>query len=139
MKWQKLRFWRRRNQLPEPLSYHVLAEHHDHTPEGDAQVVDGLRQAGADLSKRREVIHYFYFPNIESAESVAVELRRNGFDVEDPLQIAAVEEAASPWRALATSNVVVTAASAQETTERFRTLASRYGGEYDRWEAAAKP
>jgi hypothetical protein len=138
MDWRNFLFWQKPTQPTGMLNYEILASGTDIFEE-EQLVVDELRKAGADLSQPREVLHYFYFPSEPNAEIVAAELRLDGFRVEDPLQIAPVEETPNPWRVRAVMNVVVAVESAQALTNRFRALASSYGGEYDGWEAAAKP
>jgi regulator of RNase E activity RraB len=140
MDWQKLQFWRKPSEAPPKLDYEVIAEYEAaDTGEGDRLVVEALVNAGADLSQSREVLHYFYFSDKKTASSVVTELRQEGFEVEAPLQIAPVEEARNPWRVLATVETVVNLGMAQASTRRFRSLAAQHGGEYDGWEAAAKP
>jgi hypothetical protein len=107
--------------------------------EADRLIVDELRKAGADLSQPRDVRHYFYFPSARSAESAAEELSRDGFRVEPPLQTGASGESANPWKVLATTQSVVSVERVRWTSIFCRELAYRFGGEYDGWEAAAKP
>ena len=140
MDWRKLQFWRTPTPVAGTPRCEVISEHEPTNPEqGDEAVVDALRKAGADLSQARDVLHYFYFPNEANAEDVAAEFRRDGFSVRDPLPIDDGTNSPNPWSVRATVNAIVSAAAAQESTCRFRTLAFRYNGEYDGWEAAAKP
>ena len=48
--------------------------------------VDELRDAGADLSARRRVDHYLYFPTRMLADPAVEELRRPGFAAEVELE-----------------------------------------------------
>ena len=139
MDWQKLQFWR----TPAPKAtprFEIVSEHDPtNSEQGDTAVVDALCKAGADLSQAREVAHYFYFSNELDAEAVAGELQREGLSVRDPIRIDDGTNSPNPWSVRAMINAVVSVRSAQESTSRFRALAFRHHGEYDGWEAAAKP
>jgi hypothetical protein len=135
MNWRELLFWKK----PAHSNPAPRLEIGETTPlDGDQSVVDGLREAGSDLSKPREVLHYFYFPDQEKAKSAAAELRQEGSSVDEPIRTTA-DRSANRWRVLAEINAVVSISSAQETSNRFRALTSRHGGEYDGWAAAATP
>jgi Regulator of ribonuclease activity B len=100
---------------------------------GDRLVLDQLRQAGADLSQPREVLHYLYAPTREDADALAAAVRAEGYEVE-------VRDSATggprPWLVLATAHRVVAEETAEAATSRFSELAAEHGAEYDGWEAA---
>jgi hypothetical protein len=140
MDWRKFQCWRRAALVEATPRYEIVSKHDPtNLEQGDAAVVDALRDAGADLSQPREVLHYFYFSNEVDAEAVTTELRRDGFIVRDPVSIDDGTNSPNPWSVRATINAIVSIRSAQESSSRFRALASRHHGEYDGWEAAAKP
>ncbi len=45
--------------------------------DADEMVIEGLRGAGADLSRPREVIHYLYFPTEETTRTAVAALDRD--------------------------------------------------------------
>lgn len=98
---------------------------------GDAAVIAALKKHGVDLTQRRSVQHYLYFPREDEAQAAAAQLRSDGFDVE-------VKPAAlgSSWLALATHNTVVDESTIAALRARFEALVTPTAGEYDGWEAA---
>jgi len=104
---------------------------------GDRMVIDRLRQAGADLSRPREVIHYLYLPTQEAATAAADRLRNAGYTTE--VRPAAGPPGPNPWLALATIEQVVDSENIGAARALFTALAGDANGEYDGWEAAAEP
>ena len=101
----------------------------------DHLVLRELEQAGADLTKPREVLHYLYFPTEEAADEAAEALRAAGYEV--AVQPSAAGSASrNPWLALATIEAVVNEATVDQTRALMEGIAARGGGEYDGWEAA---
>jgi hypothetical protein len=101
---------------------------------GDAEVIDQLRAAGADLSQAREVRYYLYVPTEEAANDVADRVARDGRGIE-------VTPAAtgSDWLVLITEAAVVDEATMAARREEFEGAVAESGGEYDGWEAAVEP
>ncbi len=93
--------------------------------------VDELREQGADLSERRRVDHYLYFPTRMHADAAAAEVRRLGFEPATDL-----DEESDDWLVLATHHTVVSVAELSRLRERFEALAAVHGGEYDGWNIA---
>ena len=93
--------------------------------------VDELREAGADLSARRRVDHYLYFPTRMLADPAVEELRRLGFGAEVDL-----DEESHDWLVLATHEIVVSVPELARLRERLEALAAAHGGEYDGWNIA---
>lgn len=110
-----------------------------HPETGDAMILDQLKQVGADLSRPREVIHYLFVPNPDAGERVAIELRAKGFSVEHRRAAETAEKSPYPWVVVAKTEVIVNEKSVQDAREFFQRVASLAGGDYDGWEAAAKP
>jgi len=77
MDWRKLFFWRK------PAPYVVLDKYDRRNQrDGDLLVIKRLREEGADLSQKREVLHYLYLPSMDLANQAAQELRTEGYNVE---------------------------------------------------------
>jgi hypothetical protein len=101
---------------------------------GDAEVIDQLRAAGADLSRAREVRYYLYLPTQDQANEVADRVATSGRSIE-------VTPAAtgSDWLVLVTEIAIVDEATMAARREEFETAVAEAGGEYDGWEAAVDP
>ena len=135
MDWRKLVFWRK----PQ-LDYKILGRFDPNNMlEADRLVIEQLQNNGADLSKPRDVRHYLYLPTSNAQEQMAVELRRLGFEVEAQMAANVDQNPPNPFLVLASKDAVVNAESINELRRIFETLAAEYEGEYDGWEAAAKP
>lgn len=101
--------------------------------EGDRLILATLRQHGADLRLRREVLHYSYFAERAAADAAAGEIRAAGYDVK-------VEPSAAgdgQWLALAAAERIVDEETVDATRAWFEQVADEHGGTYDGWEAAA--
>ena len=97
--------------------------------EGDQAVLDRLRELGSDLRLPRRVDYYFYFPSQAAAEKAAEALRAGGYEVKVRLGAYDVN-----WLALATNQIVVSAAMIARVRAGMESLANSLGGEYDGWE-----
>ncbi len=75
--------------------------------------------------------HYLYFPERETGEAVAAELRRRGFDVRSRMGADEVN-----WLVLA-SHVLESPEQLPAVRSELEHLAERHAGEYDGWELAA--
>jgi hypothetical protein len=101
---------------------------------GDAEVIDELRAAGADLSQAREVRYYLYLPTEEQANEVADRVAGGNRSVE-----VAPAANGSEWLVLITEIAVVDEATMAARREEFESAVADAGGEYDGWEAAVDP
>jgi hypothetical protein len=100
----------------------------------DREVIYALAQAGADLSQPRDVRHYLYVPNEKIATFLGPRIEQIGYTVETK------PEAEGPrWLILISSLAMVTEEEIALSRKTFEGLAAKAGGEYDGWEAAAKP
>ena len=97
--------------------------------EQDAAVIQGLRDAGSDLSKPHLIDFFFYFPDRKSAEAAAAELRSLRYDVFD---IGAANDQ-SVWLVQANRSLVPDLAMMNASTRELEALAARHGGDYDGW------
>jgi regulator of RNase E activity RraB len=107
--------------------------------ETDRALIDLLLRKGADLTKPREVKHYLYVPTAEAASQASIELRSQGYEVEERMAADADQRRPHPLLLVASSETLVNLQSADETRRSFENLAATCGGEYDGWEAAAEP
>jgi Regulator of ribonuclease activity B len=105
------------------------------TPQdADRLALRQLAGRGADLAKPRHVIHFLYFPAETQARSAAEEI-----EVTWATKVQPPTETIDQWCVQADGNRTL----GPETVAAFRTwfeaVAAEHGGEYDGWEAAAKP
>lgn len=105
------------------------------TAEADRLALRQLEGRGADLTQPRHVIHVLYFRDETDARRAADEIERGGYatTVEPP------RETVSEWSVRAEANRVVGATTVEAFRAWFEQIASEFHGEYDGWEAAAKP
>ncbi len=110
------------------------------TPEdGDKMILVELGKAGADLTQQREVLHYLYVPTQDASHRAALKLREKGYEISERPSADAAKKPPNPWLVLARKVTVVNSQSVQEMRVVFEGLAKETKGDYDGWEAAAKP
>ena len=100
----------------------------------DLAVLQQLINAGARLPEPRHVLHYLYVDSLESAHAAAAEATSAGYttEVREPFP-----EYPDQWLVRCERHgVVVDPATVRDTTDFFEELGSRYGGDYDGWEAS---
>jgi hypothetical protein len=103
--------------------------------EADSLALRQLAGRGADLAKPRHVIHFLYFAREADARAAAQSVAEGSWtaSVEPP------SEAIAEWCVKADGHRTV----GPDTVAAFRTwfegIAAKHGGEYDGWEAAARP
>jgi hypothetical protein len=78
-----------------------------------------------------EVRFYLYLPTRDLAEEAATEVVQSGYIVE----IRAPTFGYEGWLCLATRHMVPSAEALDLTRVGFESLAARFGGEFDGWEA----
>ncbi|MFL5778223.1 MAG: ribonuclease E inhibitor RraB [Chloroflexota bacterium] len=100
----------------------------------DAVVIQQLTKAGADLTQRRETLHYLYVPNEDDAGIAERNLSRGGRKIE-------VRPAATggSWLVLITESMIVNPATIAGIRAELEDEALKFGGNYDGWEAALTP
>ena len=74
--------------------------------------------------------HYLYFPVEQACAEATDELRRIGFTAEK--QPSAFDE---NWLALASHKMVLSNEAIASIREQMEALATKFGGEYDGWDA----
>ena len=95
-----------------------------------SQLLNKLFRRSAGGTAQR-VSHYLYFKGRQAAAPVVIELKHQGFEVED-------RESADGknWLVLAHHDIVVTPNVLEALSVRMTALAAPHGGDYDGWEAA---
>ena len=106
--------------------------------EGDRLVIEQLRQAGADVSKRTNLIFYLYIPSRADAESAGSDLESAGYSVqvEDPLGKLTDGTSSLDYCVVASRTQVPSLENVSRARAEFERLARLYHGDYDGWEAA---
>ena len=103
--------------------------------EADALALRQLAGRGADLAKARHVIHFVYFVQEEDARAAAEAIGEASWTT----AVEAPDGNDDRWCVKADAHRIV----GPDTVAAFRTwfegVAATHGGEYDGWEAAAKP
>jgi hypothetical protein len=111
--------------------------------DGDRQVLAAMASYGANLSKPAHTIHYLYFKSLDAANSAAEELRTAGYQNLDVHRAPVT----SIWKRLfgpkefscvAETHAVPEESAVFATTDRMNSLAAKYGGVYDGWEASSE-
>lgn len=107
------------------------------TDAGDSAVIDQLRKAGSDLSRPTDVTLYLYIPAEHDARAAAASLRKRGFNVEvhSPLRNSS-EAASDDWGVIAQRMEVPSLGNLRKSRALFQSLATKYHGIYDGWEAS---
>ncbi len=103
----------------------------------DLALLGQLLQQGADLHQPRHALYYLYFPSRLAAESGGEEGRAGGYDCEvrDPLP-----EYPDQWSVVCERpDAVLNPDGVNAADDLFQGIADRLGGEFDGWEAAARP
>jgi hypothetical protein len=94
-----------------------------------------LEKLGADLALPRHVIHFLYFDDEDDARRAAAEVPGAGWHA----TVEAPSDSTPQWLVRADANRVVDARTVESYRAWFEQLATTCNGEYDGWEAAAKP
>jgi hypothetical protein len=94
-----------------------------------------LRAIGADLERPRHVLHFLYFDREQDARSAADATGAAGYET----TVMPPAEQIEQWCVRAETTRVVNESTIRAFRAWFELLASEHAGEYDGWEAAAKP
>jgi hypothetical protein len=98
----------------------------------DLAILEQLMKLGADLSQPREVNHYLVFPQKKIASKVAGEYGKNW-------KTEIHKDENGRWSVRLSHLGVVTSDDFAEVRASLKRVAAALGGQYDGWEAAAKP
>jgi hypothetical protein len=102
--------------------------------EADSLALRQLAGRGADLSKQRHVIHFLYFSTEADALAAAEAVGEAWSTV-----VEAPSEAIDQWCLKADAHRTVGPDTVAAFRAWFEGVAEAHRGEYDGWEAAAKP
>jgi hypothetical protein len=102
----------------------------------DRLSVRQLQGRGADLTQPRHVIHFIYFAEENDARAAADEIHRAGYE---PVKVLEPTDEIAEWTVRAEGFRVVGFGTVDAFRAWFEHIADEYRGEYDGWEAAAKP
>lgn len=97
-------------------------------------LLNQMMKAGADLSESRHVLYYLYFPSEDAAGSAAGAARDAGFtaEVRKPL-----DEYPDQWTVVCEQqDVVLSIDFIRDSDDLFESIAAKFSGEYDGWEAS---
>ncbi len=103
--------------------------------EADQFVIRQLEGRGADLTQARHIIHFLYFADEADARSAAEVIGNAGYETTVNPPDATIEE----WSLRAEGYRVVGTSTVEAFRAWFEQIADEFRGEYDGWEAAAKP
>ena len=103
--------------------------------EADQLVLRQLTSRGADLTLPRHVIHYLYFPVEVDALHAAEMIGRGDWES----SVSPPDERIAEWSVRADGYRVIGAATVEAFRAWFEQIAADNRGEYDGWEASAKP
>jgi hypothetical protein len=103
--------------------------------EADQLVLRQLAGRGADLTKPRHVIHYLYFAGEADARAASAAIEQSDWET----RLSPPDERIPEWSVRAEGYRVVQSATVASYRAWFEQIAEESHGEYDGWEAAAKP
>lgn len=96
----------------------------------DCQVIETLEEHGDPLTVEREVIHYAYFEDRESADAFAADAEPEGFEVD----VREPDEEIEQFRVVLTHQSAVDLDTIGPITQALAERAEELEGEYDGWE-----
>jgi regulator of RNase E activity RraB len=100
--------------------------------EADVRVLAYLAELGCDPALPRQTRHYVYVPSRRDAEAAGAELELEGWRWS-----TTVDKHEGAWLVVAKRTSDLSPELVRETRRRLESLAERYGGLYDGWDAAA--
>jgi hypothetical protein len=97
---------------------------------GDAELLQTIRDAGTDMSRRREVAHFVFFDTEEQARAAAAAL---------PDEYETEAYGTEGWVLRAWHTVVLNEDYIAPARLWWEAFAQQHGGEYDGWETDPDP
>jgi hypothetical protein len=94
-----------------------------------------LKALGADLERPRHVLHFVYFDHEADARLAAEAVETAGYET----AVLQPTDKIAQWCVRAETTRVVNESSLRAVRAWFEIVAQEHRGEYDGWEAAAKP
>lgn len=99
------------------------------TASPDEAVLNLLGKSKADLSKKRPISFYLYFPDQAKAVIAESELKKLGFEVE-----CSQSSDEKNWLCLASNDLIPNFSTLTSMRKKMENIADRLGGNYDGWE-----
>ena len=103
--------------------------------EADALALRQLESRGANLTKPRHVIHFLLFEGEANARGAAEVIRGTSWKA----SVEAPSEHRTEWTVRADDERIVSTETVAAYRSWFEQIATQHDGEYDGWEAKAKP
>jgi hypothetical protein len=111
--------------------------------EGDQRVLEALASHGSDLTRPAHTVHYLYFPSLDAARSAADALQQAGYSglrVHRAPTTSLWSRLFGPrlYSCIAETRAVPSESNVFAVSDQMNALASRFGGDYDGWEASVE-
>jgi hypothetical protein len=97
----------------------------------DAQSLETLRSAGADLARPQTPVYFTSFPSAAAEKRARRELEAQGFRV---MKAAAVQDGQT-WVLILTRTMPLSVDNVRRTSRDLEALTARHGGRYVGWDA----
>ena len=104
----------------------------DDSHDGDQKVLAQMLAHGADLTRKRHVVHYLYFPNNQARATAQDKLNQEGYETRHGVDYGDTR----PKSLIAERTGFVNAEVVNREHDLLAKIAEADGGEYDGWEAA---
>jgi len=103
--------------------------------EADALALRQLESRGANMTQARHVVHFLLFEDEASAQAASEAIRATAWraSIETP------NETGDEWTVRADDERIVSADTIAAYRSWFEQIAAQHHGDYDGWEAKAKP
>ncbi len=110
----------------------------DRTDAMDQDIIAQLKRNGSDVTKPTDVVHYLYIPARRDAEEASRRSVAAGYRaaVGEPLGKLPNGTVEKRYSVVAHKTMVPSLGNVRRARTFFESLAHRFGGEYDGWEAA---
>jgi hypothetical protein len=110
----------------------------DGTDAMDQDVIAQLKRNGSDVRKPTDVVHYLYIPSRRDAEEASRRSAAAGYRaaVGEPLGKLPNGTVEKRYSVIVHKTMVPSLGNVRRARTFFESLAHRFGGEYDGWEAA---
>ena len=95
----------------------------------DAHLIEGLRDAGSDMSKPHDIDFFFYFPSRQKAEATIADLESLGYNIVE----AGISPGQGEWHVHASRRMVPDLEAMNASTRTLEALGAKHDGEYDGW------
>jgi Regulator of ribonuclease activity B len=103
--------------------------------EADALALRQLASRGANMTKPRHIVHFLLFGTEADAQAASESVRATSWNA----RVEAPTESRAEWTVRADDERIVSADTVGTYRTWFEQIADQHHGEYDGWEAKAKP